>query len=87
MSDNGQEQQAPDQIIITLNSRQPWQITISGKVESTNLALAMLQEAFRELETEWRLARAVAAQQKIKQEAADAERVSNLLNINRPRSH
>ena len=80
MSDTEKILDAPDQIIITLTSRKPWQITIGGAVESTNLALAMLQEAMREVETEWRIARGIAAQQKVKQQNDENARVLSILN-------
>lgn len=85
---NGQPtEEAPDQITITLTSRKPWKITIGGTVESMNLALAMLADATREMETEWRIARGIAASMKHKQEQEDAQRVGSLLNTRFPRGH
>jgi hypothetical protein len=72
--------EAPDQIIITLTSRKPWKIHIGGVIESPNLGMAMLQEALRELETEWRIARGIAAQQKVKQQNDENARVISILN-------
>lgn len=87
--ENGQTTaDAPDQTIITLVSRKPWQITIGGAVENMNVALAMLSETIREVETEWRIARGIAAQLKHKQDVQDTQRVNDLLNnLKFPKSH
>lgn len=81
------EQKTPEDVIILRLERQPWKLTIDGQVESTNVALAMLQEAFREMETEWRIGRGIMAQQKLNQAKADQKHVEDLLNTTWPKKH
>lgn len=73
------EQKEPENVIILKLEQKPWKLHIDGQVESTDLAIAMLEGALREMETEWRIARGIAAQMKLKQAQDDQQRVDGIL--------
>lgn len=68
----------PDQIVISL-VRDPWQVTIDGSVENLNLCLAMLDEVRRVIDTKWRIAAAIEAQEEHKKEQAGNARVASII--------
>lgn len=77
MSD-GNGEPRKDTIILTL-TREPWQMEISGEVENMNLMMAMLQEATRTVEMQWRI-EAAKEHQKMQQEATlENARVQSIL--------
>lgn len=80
MSENGEAKK--DELIIRLVTRDPWQIVVDGQVENLNLALAMLAEATRSMEMEWRLGAAREHQAKMLEQAAGKQDISNLLSMN-----
>lgn len=74
--DNGK----PKSDTLTINLvRDPWQLTIGGEVENLNVAMAMLQEAFRTVETEWRLAAAIAAQEKHNEAKQNNRKIQSII--------
>lgn len=72
-----------DTVVLTLQ-REPWALTISGEVESIPVAMAMLNEALRSFEMQWRLGYAQEQQAIAKKNSEDMARVHNLLNRNIP---
>ena len=72
-----------DTIVLTLK-REPWELTVGGECESIPVAMAMLQEALRSFEMQWRLGYAQEQQTIAKKNAEDMARVQNLLNRNVP---
>lgn len=83
---NGETNKPKNQIILRLEF-QPWKLTIDGEVESANVAMAMLTEALREMETQWRIGRGIAAQQELNKHKEDQKRVDNLLNMTWPKKN
>lgn len=72
------EEKKPDVLTLSL-VRDPWQLTVQGEVENLNVALAMIEEAKRTIETEWRLGAAIAAQENHKKSAAELSRVRSII--------
>lgn len=62
--DNGTET-APNQIIITVADQFAFTLTIAGQFPSLDYALNMLDQARRELESQWRTNKALALQSKL----------------------
>ena len=79
MAENGDGPKV-DTVVLTLQ-RDPWQLTIGGQVENINLALAIVTEAQRTLETEWRIGAAISAQEQHKSRKHEEERIRNILDI------
>ena len=71
---------APKQwrIILTFQT-DPWQLTIEGDVENGDMALAMLQQCIRKVETDLRIAAGIQAQAEFKKNQQETERVASIL--------
>lgn len=67
-----------DHILLVFN-KDNFGLEIHGNIASIDMALAILMQAHRELETQWRIARGIAAQQQLNKQKADAARVSSIL--------
>lgn len=74
-----------DDTVVLKLQREPWALTIEGEVESVPIAMAMLTEALRVFEMQWRLEFAQEKQALAKKNADDMARVHNLLNKAAPR--
>lgn len=72
-----------DTVVLTLK-REPWALSVGGEVESIPVAMAMLTEALRVFEMQWRLGYAQEQQAVAKKNAEDMARVHNLLNRHAP---
>jgi hypothetical protein len=55
-------------------------VIIKGNVANLDMALAILAQASREIETQWRITRAIEAQTAAKQQTEQQKRVADLLN-------
>lgn len=77
--DNHGKATAVDVHVLTLTlTVSPWHLEVGGQVESWDLALAMLDQARRDIESKIRLAHALEAQRQMQlaaENAAIAERV------------
>jgi hypothetical protein len=76
---NGAPTDGQEDTLVLKLQRNPWQLTIDGRVENLNLVMAMLDEAKREIETQWRIARGMSAQQQARAQQEDAARVQGIL--------
>jgi hypothetical protein len=72
------EQMKGDHILIVFD-KENFAVGIHGNVANLDMAMAILMQAHRELETQWRIARGIAAQQQVNQQKADAARVASIL--------
>ena len=72
------DERKPDVLTITF-TRDPWQIKIDGDIENLNVGLAMIEEAKRTLETQYRIAEGLKAQQAHSQQIKDNARVASLI--------
>jgi hypothetical protein len=72
------EANKPQTIILTF-VREPWQLTIDGETENLNVAMAMLDEAKRVMETKWRIAAALEAQEENKRRLEGESRLKSVL--------
>lgn len=61
-------------------------VTIDGNVASLDMALAILQQATRYIESQWRIAQAFEAQAQAKQAAETNARVKNILDMSMKRN-
>ena len=77
MSENGDR---PDkwQIVLTF-STDPWGLTIEGNVENGDMALAMLDQARRKVETDMRIAAGMEAQMAVRKKLEEEARVQGIL--------
>jgi len=72
------EEMKGDHLLI-LFDKDTFVVKIHGNVANLDMAMAILMQAHRELETQWRIARGIAAQQQVNQQKADAARVASIL--------
>jgi hypothetical protein len=78
VSENG-EAPVVNELILKFTAS-PWSLAIEGNVENQNVAMAMLQEALRTMEMQWRLGYAKEAQAEQQKAALDNKRVTEILN-------
>jgi hypothetical protein len=65
--------------ILLLFNKDTFGVTIQGNVANLDMAMSILMQAHRLLETEWRIAQGIAAQQKLNQQREDQKRVASIL--------
>lgn len=61
-------------------------VVIKGNVANLDMAMAILAQASREIETRWRIQRAIEAQQEAKQAAEQNARVRSILDTSMKRN-
>jgi hypothetical protein len=69
-------------IILTL-TKEPWSLTISGECENIDLALAILEQAKRSFDLQWRVAAAATQMEAQKKNAEEIGRVRSILDHSR----
>jgi len=67
--------------ILLLFDKDTFGVEIHGNVANLDMAMAILMQAHRLLETQWRIAQGIAAQQQVKQQQADAARVNKIMGM------
>jgi hypothetical protein len=79
-NDNAAELMKGDHILL-LFDKDTFGVQIHGNVANLDMAMAILMQAHRLLETQWRIAQGIAAQQQVKQQQADAQRVNRIMGM------
>ena len=77
MSENG-DRSDKWQIVLTFTT-DPWEMTIEGNVENGDMALAMLDQARRKVETDMRIAAGMEAQMAVRKKLEEEARVQGIL--------
>ena len=78
MSENGEGQIKGDHILLVFN-KENFGLEIHGNIASLDMAMAILDQAKRELESQWRIQRGIAAQVQFKQKMEDEARVRSIM--------
>jgi hypothetical protein len=80
MSDENGEILAPPHLLLEFDPASH-AVIIKGNVANLDMALAILAQASREIETQWRITRALEAQAAAKQQNEQQQRVADILNM------